>query len=470
MFRIKKRIYTQEEILVGSVELSHFGKEGLKDTEVVWQLVDSKDHIVKEGSFGTKDYTLSKNQAVGDLSISLNDLTAPEYYTIKMFIEGTDIENSWNIWLYQTEVSLPVLHNAIYTRELEQALQALEKGERVLYCPVLSQIGWDSPYLSERPAFWNSQMGPRWSRGMGLLCDPSHPALRYFPTKEYQEYQWNEIIRDAKGINLKEYKLDFLPIVQPIDEWNRNYKMGLILEAKVGNGSLLLVSSDLERNIENSPVKKQLLYSLMAYVDSEEFSPKQEIKKEAFLKNFADTQVMKRLEAEGKLLEYPEIDITAAFDGNPNTTFCLEGTGHPYTIEFSWKTEETLVGLYYMPIQNQREHRGDVREYEVWVWDGMVWEEAARGEFASSFAPKQVTFQKEFIATKLRFVAKSGFEGMGQRYDVDQNGWFKWEGKLKDSSISIAELAVITKQGVLAAKAAEENRTSAKTATIEIEE
>ena len=122
--------------------------------------------------------------------------------------------------------------------------------------------------------------------------------------------------------------------------------MSLLLEAKVGNGSLLLVSSDLERNIENSPVKKQLLYSLMAYVDSEEFSPKQEIQREIFLRSFADTQVMKRLKGKGKLLEYPEVDITAALDGNPNTTFCLEGIGHPYTIELGDRASISRIILY----------------------------------------------------------------------------------------------------------------------------
>ncbi len=470
LLRIKKRVYTQDESLLCPVELSHFGKEEIKNANIVWQIINNKDKIVKQGSFGTRGYTLSKNQEVGTLKIDLKDFDAPECYTVKLFIEGTEIENSWNIWLYKKEVPLPVLHNAVYTRELKQALYALDQGKKVLYCPILSQVGWNSPYLSERPSFWNSQMGPRWSRGMGLLCNPSHKALRYFPTREYQEYQWNEIIRDAKGINLKEYPDGFLPIVQPLDEWNRNYKMSLLLEAKVGNGSLLLVSSDLERNIENSPVKKQLLYSLMAYVDSEEFSPKQEIQREIFLRSFADTQVMKRLKGKGKLLEYPEVDITAALDGNPNTTFCLEGIGHPYTIELSWETEQALVGLYYMPIQNQREHKGDVREYEVWVWDGTIWEEAAKGEFVSSFDLKQVSFKKELVGTKLRFVAKSGFKGIGQRYDVDQKGWFKWEGILEDLSISVAELAVITKEGVLAFELFEENRAGAKTATIEIEE
>lgn len=471
LLRIKKRIFTEGETLSCQAELSHFGREELKKARVTWTLADSAGRTVKAGSFDAKDYALAKNQIIGRLEFSMKGLAAPECYTIRLAIEDTEITNSWNIWLYQQKTELPALRRAVYTRELTEALRVLDMGGRVVYCPYLSLLDWNCPYLSEKPVFWNAQMGPKWSRGMGLLCDASHPALRYFPTREYQEYQWNEIIRDAKGVNLRDYPADFRPIVQPIDEWNRSYKLGLVLEAKVGEGSLLLISSDLERNQESSPAKRQLLKSLLLYADSEEFAPKQTVGREAFLKSFADTQVMRRLGVSGKLLEFPQIDMSDALDGNPDTSFSLEGAGHPYTIELSWKTAEAATGLVYMPVQNQREHKGDVREYKVLSFDGSKWETVAEGELVSSFEPKTILFNKEIVTNRLRFIAKSGFGGEKvRRYDWNEKGWFAQEGSYQDRGISIAELALITKQGVFAAEAAEERRTGAKTATIEIEE
>lgn len=472
LLRIGKRVFTQGETLHCEAELAHFGKEKLTGAIVSWKIINSKNETVKTGYFEKKDYTIAKNQMIGVLEVCLEEWKAPECYTIILAIEGTEITNTWSIWLYEDKTELPVLRNAVYTRELKEVVQALEEGKRVVYCPHLSLLDWNCPYLNEKPAFWNSQMGPRWSRGMGLLCDASHPALRQFPTRDYQEYQWNEIIRDAKGINLEYYPADFRPIVQPIDEWNRNYKTGLVLEARVGDGSLLMVSSDLERAQEASPAKRQLLKSLLVYADSEDFRPRNEISMEVFLKSFADTQFMKRLHGTARLLECPQADVTAAFDGNPNTTFQIPGPGYPYTLELSWEKNEELTGLLYMPVQNQRNHDGDIREYEVLSWNGNNWDIVAEGELESSFEPKRIIFGNMIKTDRLRFIARSGFGGEHvQSYRSDKNGWFKEDGAFEDTGISIAELVPLTGLGALAVEEAEEeNRTGAKTATIEIEE
>lgn len=477
LLRIGKRIYTQAETLYAEAEMSHFGREALEGAEVRWQLLNQKQEVVREGSFGTKDYNLAKNQRVGTLDLSFEGLAVPECYTIRLILDKKEndkkkvVENSWRIWLYEQHIDLPKLERAVYTRDLLEALQALDQGKKVVYSPYLSMLDLSCPYLNGKPSFWNSQMGPRWSRGMGLLCRASHPALRYFPTEEFQEYQWNEILRDAKGINLKNLPVALMPIVQPIDEWNRNYRMGLVVEAKVGKGSLLLITADLEKDQESHPAKRQLLKSLLLYADSSEFCPECEVSREALLTSFADTQVMKRLNVSGRLLEDLEADVSAVLDGNPNTTFFAERK-HPYTLELMWEKPEALTGLIYMPVQNQREHKGDVRGYEVWGLDGSMWKCVAEGELASSFEPKRIIFDSTIRTNGLRFVAKSGFGGdKVQVYEMNHDGWFCREDSLEDHSFSVSAIMLITEQGVFAAETdIKESRTGAKTATIEIEE
>lgn len=453
LLRLGKRLYTQEETLVCVAELAHFGKNELKAAEVMWSVRDSKGAIMQSGSFGTKSYVLGKNQYVGSLELTFEKerFVAPESYTLELRIKGTGISNNWNIWLYEQEIELPADEQVIYTQDLHEAIEALDAGKKVLYSPRLSMLDWNCPYLSEKPVFWNAQMGPRWSRGVGILCDSSHPALRFFPTKDYQEYQWGELMKEAKGINLAHYPQGFQPIVQPIDEWNRNYKLGLILEAKVGEGSLLLVSCDLEKAQESMPVKKQLLKSLMSYVQSEEFKPNTQISREVFLQSFADTQVVKRLCSRVRLLEDSTVDVSAAFDGNPNTTFQYEGMDYPYTLELVWEKEQDLSGFVYMPVQNQRNHDGDVKEYELYCRRNGVWDKLLEGNFCSSFEPKTVWLKEITKADGMRFVAKSGFD--------------------ERTIFSVAELAPITIQGALAAEQTEvENIVTVKTATAEIEE
>jgi len=58
-----------------------------------------------------------------------------------------------------------------------------------------------------------------------------------------------------------------------VPDWNRPAKIGLLFEAKVGNGSLLITGADLRNNLDNRPVARQFLYSLKEYVRSDEFTP-----------------------------------------------------------------------------------------------------------------------------------------------------------------------------------------------------
>jgi hypothetical protein len=60
--------------------------------------------------------------------------------------------------------------------------------------------------------------------------------------------------------------------VQAIDDWNRDYKLGVVFECKVGSGSLLVSAINL--NNQQSSVAKQLQHSLYDYAASEKFNPK----------------------------------------------------------------------------------------------------------------------------------------------------------------------------------------------------
>ena len=62
--------------------------------------------------------------------------------------------------------------------------------------------------------------------------------------------------------------------MQVIDNFDkdRNHKLGLIFEAKVGKGRLLVCCSDLP-GLQDKPEARQLLASLLAYAGSSKFQP-----------------------------------------------------------------------------------------------------------------------------------------------------------------------------------------------------
>ncbi len=63
------------------------------------------------------------------------------------------------------------------------------------------------------------------------------------------------------------------PIVQVIDDWFTNRRLGLIFEAKVSKGKLLVCGIDLQNGLAERPGARQMLLSLLEYMKGEEFAP-----------------------------------------------------------------------------------------------------------------------------------------------------------------------------------------------------
>jgi len=77
------------------------------------------------------------------------------------------------------------------------------------------------------------------------LIDAKHPALAGFPTEANFDWQWTELVRGTRAVNLDRLPRALRPIVYAIDDWNRNYKLGLLFECVVGAGRLLVCACDL---------------------------------------------------------------------------------------------------------------------------------------------------------------------------------------------------------------------------------
>jgi len=115
--------------------------------------------------------------------------------------------------------------------------------------------------------------GPQPPGTLGILCDPASPALADFPTDFHSNWQWWHLVKNSRPIAYDGSPDDFRPIVQVIDNFARNHKLGLIAETKVGKGSMLICAIDLLGH-QDKPEARQLLHSLLRYIDSPAFAPK----------------------------------------------------------------------------------------------------------------------------------------------------------------------------------------------------
>jgi hypothetical protein len=98
--------------------------------------------------------------------------------------------------------------------------------------------------------------------------------MAQFPTEFHSNWQWFHILMNSRAVILDKSPANLRPVVQVIDNFDkdRNHKLGLIFEANVGKGRLLVCTSDLLA-LDDKPEARQLLTSLLQYAASPRFQP-----------------------------------------------------------------------------------------------------------------------------------------------------------------------------------------------------
>jgi hypothetical protein len=279
--RLTRRVFTTADELDADVELYHFGEKPLLQATPYWKIVDTTGRTVAQGQWPTRDLPIGKNLPLGRVSASLAQLPAPGAYKLVAGLQGTAVENDWNFWLYPAQADPAVPAGVLMTDNWAKAETRLAAGGKVLFTPRPADLDpAKSPPLKGVPVFWNIQMTvrpprnmtPRFDAMLGLLCDPQHPALAKFPTEANCDWQWTPLIDNVKPVNLGTAPRALKPIVAAIDDWNRDWRLGVIFECKVGPGSLLVSAINLQAE-DAGPGLRQLRRSLLDYAATDQFRP-----------------------------------------------------------------------------------------------------------------------------------------------------------------------------------------------------
>jgi hypothetical protein len=278
--RLKQRTFTTAESLAADVELYHFGKQPLPARHTpYWKITDAAGRAVASGEWPGQNFPIGKNLPIGEVKVDLAKLAAPAAYKLVVGLKGTPVENDWNFWVYPAAVETTAPAGVLVTSNWSDAAACLSAGGKVIFTPSASDLDpTRSPPMKRVPVFWNIQMTvrpprnpqPRFDAMLGLLIDPKHPALAGFPTTEACDWQWTPLIDDVRSVNLTNAPRELKPIVAAIDDWNRNWRLGVIFECAVGSGKLLVSAIPLDGD---SAGAKQLRHSLIDYAASEQFAP-----------------------------------------------------------------------------------------------------------------------------------------------------------------------------------------------------
>jgi hypothetical protein len=278
LMRTSKFVYTDDETFAATAEVAHFGAKPITGARPRWRLLDERGKAIRQGTLPARDIPVGNCIPLGSIEIPLKGLSTPVKLRIEVSIEGTEALNDWEIWVYPR--ALPETDSEVLiTSSLDEAAeQALRKGGKVLLLAA-GKVEYGKEVAQQfTPVFWNtSWFKMRAPHTTGVLIQSEHPAFERFPTDFWGNIQWWELINRQQCMQLTDFPKGFQPLVQPIDTWFLNRKLGLLFEAQVGKGKIMVCSADITSEPDTRIVARQLRYSLLSYMNSAKFAPGQSV-------------------------------------------------------------------------------------------------------------------------------------------------------------------------------------------------
>ena len=272
--RFEKRIYAEGETLTAKIEVAHFGEHPLKSVSPKWELLQ-EGKIISDGILKQQDIPFGNAIQLGKVVYKFQDNNGPRKLTLKVKVGA--FENSWDIWVYPKNYAKEPTGIRVVENLDNATLEFLQNGGKVLLSlgkgKVAPEMGGNIG-VGFSSIFWNTAWFPRQKlRTLGILCNPTHPALKDFPTEYHSNWQWWDAVNHGDAIKLDSLTSDLKPIVRIIDDWVTNRNLGLIFEAQVGDGRIIISGTDLVNNLSSRPEARQLRYSLIRYMNRNQFNP-----------------------------------------------------------------------------------------------------------------------------------------------------------------------------------------------------
>ena len=273
--RFPKFVYSNKDTLNVPVELYNAMYAEITNTRNNYYIIDETQNVISGGILSVGDLPIGKNINIGKVTFPLDKITKPSKLTLSVLVAGK-LRNHWDFWVYP-EVKDTLTYDDIYQTDTldSKALDVLKNGGKVLIAAAGKvRLGRDivQYYL---PVFWNTswfQMRP--PHTTGAYIDKSHPLFKYdFPTDDWSNLNWWELLNKAQVMNLMELPLDYQPPIQPIDTWHISRKLGMLIEANVLKGKLLMTTMDISSDLDNRLVARQMRQAILRYMQSDDFKP-----------------------------------------------------------------------------------------------------------------------------------------------------------------------------------------------------
>ena len=273
--RFPRFVYSSADTLCVPVEVMNASGDELAAVSATYAITDASGTQLSCGRFPVDAIPVGKNHPLGTVSLPLCDIQSPGKLSLTVSL-GEGIRNHWDFWVYPDDVSAVDVGDIYLSDTLDaRALSVLQDGGKVLLTAAgRVRLGSDvvQHYL---PVFWNtSWFKMRPPHTTGAYIDTTHPLFSYgFPTDDWSDLNWWELLNRAQVMNLRELPSDYQSPIQPIDTWHVSRKLGMLVEARVLNGRLLITTIDISSRLSHRLVARQLRSAILRYMKGSDFRP-----------------------------------------------------------------------------------------------------------------------------------------------------------------------------------------------------
>lgn len=294
--KFPKFVFANTDTLSLPIEVYNACGSDLRDAEMDVAVFDDKGSVQKFQTTLLPQIKLAKNNVADTLQMTFEKITEPTKLKLCVSVKGykgkigdlsmAEGQNHWEFWIYpgldegrgMKDESRGMRDESNYflisdTLD-EKALAVLEKGGDVLLTAAGRVRFGNDVRHTYLPVFWNTswfKMRPPHTTGAYIQSD--HPIFTDFPTDDWQNLNWWELVNKTQVMNLNDFPKDYQPIVQPIDTWHVSRKLGMLIEARMLNGRVIMTTMDITSNLDKRLVARQLRYSILKYMKSDKFQP-----------------------------------------------------------------------------------------------------------------------------------------------------------------------------------------------------
>ena len=278
--RFPKFVYTTDDTLRVPVEAYNAYSTAISRVTASYYIANDTGRVYAGGRLFSGELPIGKNLPLGTVSFPLDSIVKPTKLTLTVQF-APELKNQWDFWVYpsaeQNDKEEKVSDKGFYVADSldARALKVLAKGGTVLLTAAGKVTLGSDVKQNYLPVFWNtSWFKMRPPHTTGAYIDTKHPLFKYdFPTDDWSNLNWWELLNKAQVMNLRELPFDYQPPIQPIDTWHVSRKLGMLIEARVLKGRLLMTTMDITNHLDQRPVARQMRRAILAYMQSADFQP-----------------------------------------------------------------------------------------------------------------------------------------------------------------------------------------------------